>query len=116
MRTTWILIPPFGGSNPPLPPQPRNRGKTRGGSSLVIDRALRQKVTHRRHRAPLSLRQPLAISDARRRPFSLNLRGRCNSAKLLALPGQSAFKLWIDQTVGTFPTPADCETCAPFMN
>ncbi|HLK83305.1 MAG TPA: hypothetical protein VKT99_17690 [Xanthobacteraceae bacterium] len=23
---------------------------------------------------------------------------------------------WIDQAVGTFPTPADCVTCAPFMN
>src|SRR5712691_3511029 len=31
-------------------------------------------------------------------------------------PHQSALAPWIDQTVGIFPTPADCETCAPFMN
>src|SRR6266852_5704150 len=29
---------------------------------------------------------------------------------------QSALAPWIDQTVGAFPTSADCETCAPFMN
>jgi hypothetical protein len=29
---------------------------------------------------------------------------------------QSAFVPWIVQTVGTLPTPADCVTCAPFMN
>src|SRR5260221_3136419 len=33
-----------------------------------------------------------------------------------AAPLQSALAPWIDQAVGTFPTPADCETCAPFMN
>src|SRR5712691_3687337 len=31
-------------------------------------------------------------------------------------PHQSALAPWIDQTVGIFPTPADCETCGPFMN
>src|SRR5258706_11963635 len=29
---------------------------------------------------------------------------------------QSALAPWIDQTVGTLPTPADCVTCTPFMN
>src|SRR5262245_14520908 len=31
-------------------------------------------------------------------------------------PHQSALVPWIDQTVGAFPTPTDCATCAPFMN
>src|SRR5262249_21674468 len=31
-------------------------------------------------------------------------------------PHQSALMPWIDHTVGLFPTPADCVTCAPFMN
>src|SRR6266852_342897 len=31
-------------------------------------------------------------------------------------PHQSALAPWIDQTVRIFPTPADCETCGPFMN
>jgi hypothetical protein len=64
----------------------------------------------------LSLLPPLAISDARRRSFSLNLRGRCNSAKVLALPRQSALAFWIDETVGTVATPANCVTCVPFID
>src|SRR5262245_7023256 len=33
-----------------------------------------------------------------------------------ARPHQSALAPWIDQIVGTFPTPADCVTCVPFTN
>src|SRR5947209_51080 len=31
-------------------------------------------------------------------------------------PHQSALAPWIDQTVGTVATPANCVTCVPFMN
>src|SRR5467141_3311864 len=31
-------------------------------------------------------------------------------------PHQSALAPWMDQTMGTFPTPADCATCVPFMS